>query len=50
MPVCVPSDPATAAEEAALLLDTGVSDRKIAPLLDRADTMTRTLAGNRGYV
>jgi len=50
MPVCVPGAPAAAAEEAALLLDTGVSDRKIAPLLDRADTMTRTLAGNRGYV
>lgn len=33
-----------------LLLDTQVSDKRISPLLERANTMTREISGNRGYV
>jgi len=36
--------------DAERLLDTRISDRRIAPLLDRAAAMTRALAGDRGYV
>lgn len=41
---------AHATTDAALLLDTGVPDRQVRHLLDRADAMTRRLAGGRGYV
>ncbi len=37
-------------EDSELLLNTGVSDRDIKHLLDRADAMTRTLSANRGSV
>lgn len=37
-------------EDSERLLDTGIADREIKPLLDRANTMTRNLAENRGYV
>ena len=37
-------------EGARLLLDTTVSDRRIAHLLEKADGMSRSLAGSRGFV
>ena len=37
-------------EEARLLLDTTVGDRRIAHLLEKADGMSRSLAGSRGFV
>ncbi|MDD4701628.1 MAG: hypothetical protein PHI96_05350 [Desulfovibrio sp.] len=38
------------AAETDMLLDTTVNDKRIAHLLEKADGMTRSLAGNRGFI
>ncbi|MFW5750472.1 MAG: hypothetical protein ACOCZK_02375 [Planctomycetota bacterium] len=42
--------PQNPAEDLLALLDTSVPDAQVAHLLQRADALTRELAGNRGYV
>ena len=47
---CAEELAAVAHNDAELLLNTGVSDRQVKHLLDRANAMTRKIAGDRGYV